>query len=103
MKRRPRKKGLIKAVGRLYDKKKKEYCQVCRSAAKQKVEDTNCGNCEYKIPDIGPEIKEYLNCFIQCDSQVPAGVGGIYGLDWNTILKVAIAKGIEINNKFLGC
>lgn len=52
------------------------------------------------MPDIKPEIREYLDCFIQCDSQVRAAVNGIFALDWNIIVKVGEAKGIEINNKF---
>lgn len=56
------------------------------------------------MPKILPEVNDYIDCFMLCDSQLRISSGGdyvrAYALDWNVIIRAAEAKGINIDDKF---
>lgn len=52
------------------------------------------------MPKILPEVNDYFECFMLCDSQLRAGFGGVFALDWNVVIRVALAKGMNINERF---
>ena len=41
-----------------------------------------------------------FDCFTLCDTQLRAGFGGAYALDWNVVTEVARAMGIETDRTF---
>lgn len=52
------------------------------------------------MPELMPEAGEYFECFTLCDSQLRAGFGGAYALDWGVVIKVAEAMDMNIDDKF---
>ena len=52
------------------------------------------------MPELMQEAGEYFECFTLCDSQLRAGMGGAYALDWNVVIRTAEAMNINIDDKF---
>ena len=52
------------------------------------------------MPELMQEVSEYFECFTLCDSQLRAGMGGAYALDWNVVIRTAEAMNINIDDKF---
>lgn len=52
------------------------------------------------MPELMQEAGEYFECFTLCDSQLRAGMGGAYALDWNVVIRTAEAIDINIDDKF---
>lgn len=52
------------------------------------------------MPEIHPDNEVYLECFTLCDSQLRVGVGGMFGLDWNAVIRVAETMNISVDEKF---
>lgn len=53
------------------------------------------------MPQIMETLEPYWQCFLDCDSQLRASMGNIYGLDWNVVFKVAEVHGINVDDKFI--
>lgn len=66
----------------------------------QKKKEPPCETCKNRPPDRMPGIEPLYQCIILCDSQVRAGFGGIYGLDWNVVIAVAKSMDIRIDDLF---
>ena len=47
-----------------------------------------------------PENTELFHCFCLCDSQLRAGMGGAYAMDWNVVIRVAEDRGVETDDRF---
>lgn len=80
---------------------KRSYCETCQDAGRQKGIERDCGSCPYRPPDIHPGIRDFYSVACACESQVRAGVGGAYGLDWTVVFRVAEARGIEVDRRFV--
>ena len=52
------------------------------------------------MPELMQEAGEYFECFTLCDSQLRAGMGGAYALDWNVVIRTAEALDMSIDEKF---
>jgi len=52
------------------------------------------------MPDIPPDMAPLWSLFLACDSQLRAGLGGAYALDWMAVRGMAIDMGIKRNKLF---
>lgn len=52
------------------------------------------------MPEVMPENQELFECFTLCDSQLRAGMGGAYAMDWKVVMSVAEAMEIEMDERF---
>jgi hypothetical protein len=47
------------------------------------------------MPEIPRSLFSFWECFLTCDSQLRAGFGGAYALDWKVVMMVARDMGIK--------
>lgn len=78
----------------------RSYCGTCLEAAKQEEIDRDCEVCPGRMPELSPDNERLFNCFLLCESQVRAGFGGAYALDWSVVVRVADDMGITTNSTF---
>lgn len=76
------------------------YCSNCRAAALKKHIERDCYDCPNREPVLLSENEDIWEVFILCETQLRAGFGGAYALDWNVTIKAAESRGLEINPQF---
>ena len=87
----------------MYGKTGRAYCTTCKAAARQKKKEPPCDTCKNRMPRLMPDVEPIFKAITICDSQVRAGFGGIYGLDWSIIIRVADDMGIVTDELFYRC
>ena len=84
----------------MYGRQGKPYCDACKVVAKKTNKELDSEDCSNRPPEISYELNILLDCFIICDTQLKAGMGGAYALDFSIITKVAETFGIETDKTF---